>query len=210
MKIRLIIFFVACLAIAIIAFGELWTKLPQWLSLEGLQRYGVFHWGVLVLCVLWLWMKRQGIIPGMQTAKFRLPFVLAGLVLLALSILLPWHDDLFLFPMLLGFLGAFTVIFSRAFVIPTILLAIYGFSVAFPVYMMEWLGEPSSMMVTSMVVAITQILGLPVSSEGSLLQFNSLAGENISTVVTPGCVGYYTIGVFIALYALMMLDIMLP
>ncbi len=210
MKIRLAIWVAACLAIAIVAFGELGAKLPQWLSPGGLQRYGVFHWGVLCLCVLWLGLKRKDILSRMQAAGLSLPFILTGLALLALSIFLPRRDDFLVFLMLLGFLGVFTVVFSRACVTPAILLAIYGFSVAFPVLMIAWLGEPSSMLVTSTVVAITRILGLPVSSQGLVLHFNSLTGDAISTTVTPGCAGYATIGVFIALFSLMMLDIRLP
>ena len=33
-------------------FGELWGKLPHWLSPTGLQQHGLFHWGVLGLCIL--------------------------------------------------------------------------------------------------------------------------------------------------------------
>lgn len=210
MKIRLIIWLATCLVISIVSFGELWAKLPQWLSPEGLQRYGVFHWGVLGLCILWLWLKRKDILPRMQAARLRLPFVLAGVALLALAILLPRHDDFLVFLMLLGFLGAFSIIFSRASIIPAILLTIYGFSVAFPILMMGWLGEPSAILMTNTVIAVTGILGLPVASRGVVLQFDSLTGDAVSTAVTPGCVGYATIGVFIALFSLMMLDIRLP
>ncbi|MFC1930039.1 exosortase/archaeosortase family protein [Chloroflexota bacterium] len=38
----------------------------------------------------------------------------------------------------------------------------------------------------------------------------SITGDAVSTAITPGCAGYATIGVFIALFALMMLDIRLP
>jgi hypothetical protein len=89
LKIRLIIWFAACLAISALLFGELWAKLPQWLSLEGLQRHGVFHWGVLGLCILWLWLKRKDILPKMQVGRLSLSFILAGVALIALSIFLP-------------------------------------------------------------------------------------------------------------------------
>jgi exosortase/archaeosortase family protein len=210
LKTRVAVWVAACLAISIIAFGELWAQLPQWLSPEGLQRYGVFHWGVLGLCVLWLGLKRKDILSRMQTGRLSLPFILAGVALLALSVFLPGRDDFLVFLMLLGFLGIFTIIFSKAGIIPAILVAIYGFSVAFPILMMVWLGEPSSILVTNMVVAITRILGLPLASQGVVLQFNSLTGDIIRTAVTPGCAGYATIGVFIALFSLMMLDIRLP
>ncbi len=210
MKIRLAIWLAAGLAVSIISFGELWAKLPEWLSPEGLQRYGVFHWGTLGLCALWLVLKRRDILSRMQTSQLSFPFVLAGVALLALSTFLPRHDDFLVFVMLVGWLGVSTIIFSRASIIPAILVAIYGFSVAFPILMMGWLGEPSAILVTNTVVAITRILGLPVSSQGVVLQFNSLTGDTIRTAIVPGCTGYATIGVFIALFSLMMLDIRLP
>ena len=210
LKIRLIIWFTACLAISILSFGELWAKLPQWLLPEGLQRHGIFHWGVLGLCILWLWLKRKDILSKMQTGRLSRSFILAGVALLALAILLPRRDDFLVFLMLLGWLGIFTIIFTRACVMPSILLAIYGFSVVFPILMTVRLGEPSAILTTSTVIAITKMLGLPITSEGLVLHFTSLTGDVISTTIVPGCAGYATIGVFIALFALMMLDIRLP
>ncbi len=146
----------------------------------------------------------------MQAGRLSLPFILAGVALLALAIFLPRSDDFLVFLMLLGWLGIFTVIFSGACIIPSILLAIYGFGVVFPILMIRWLGEPSATLVTNAVTAVTRMLGLPITSEGVVLHFTSLTGDAISTTVTPGCVGYATIGVFIALFSLMMLDIRLP
>lgn len=146
----------------------------------------------------------------MQTAKFSLPFILGGLALLALSIFLPRSDDFLVFLVILGGLGIFTIMFSQASIIPTILLAIYGFSLMFPLLAIRWLGETSAILVTNTVVAITNALGLPIASNGLMLQFDSVSGDTIRTAIVPGCVGYATIGVFIALFSLMMLDIRLP
>ena len=210
MKTRLIIWLTICLASSIIFFGQLWARLPEWLSLEGLQRYGVFHWGVLGLCILWLWLKRRDILPRMETASFSLLFVLIGVALVVLSIFLPRSDDFLVFLMLVGWLGVFAIIFSRASVIPTILLAIYGFSLVFPILATRWLGELSTIPVTNTVIAVTQMLGLPIANQGQVLHFTSVTGDVISTSVVPDCAGYATISVFIALFSLMMLDIRLP
>jgi hypothetical protein len=51
LKTRLIIWITGCLALSTIAFGELWAKLPRWLSPEGLQQYGVSQWVILALCM---------------------------------------------------------------------------------------------------------------------------------------------------------------
>lgn len=210
MKIRLIIWFTISLVGSIILFSEMWLKLPQWLSPDGLQRYGVFHWGVLGLCILWLWLKRKDIASRMQTARFSLPFILGGLALLALSIFLPRSDNFLVFLVILGGLGIFIIMFRRAAIIPAILLAIYGFSVAFPILMIGWLGETSATLVINTVIAITTILGLPITSQGLVLQFDSVTGDAIATTVSVDCAGYATMGVFIALFLLMMLDIRLP
>jgi len=210
LKSKLVIWFAACLALSILSFPKVWTKLSQWLSPEGLRYHGVFHWGVLGLCLLWLWLKRKDISSKIQASRFSPPFVLIGAVLVVLSLLLPRSDDFLVFLMLLGWLGVFIVIFSQAYFIPSILLAIYGFSLVFPVLTTGWLGEPSAEFIASVVTAITRGLGLPVVRQGLTLHFNSAGGNVVSTTLVPGCAGYATIGVFIALFALMMLDIRLP
>ncbi len=210
LKTRLIIWLAACLAISVISFGKLWAKLPEWLSPDGLQSYGVFHWGVLGLCILWLYLKRKDILPRMQTGGRNFPFMLGGVALLTLSIFLPRSDDFLVFLMLLGWLGIFSMIFSRAAVIPAILLLIYGFSLVFPILAIRWLGEPSAILVLTTVTAITTALGLPITNQGQVLHFTSVNGDVISTTVSVDCAGYATMGVFIALFLLMMLDIRLP
>lgn len=210
MKIRLVIWCAGCVTVSIIFFRELWASLPEWLSVEGLQRHGVFHWGVLGLCILWLWLKRKDILPRMQAQKFSPHFMITGVVLLALSIFLPRSGDFLVFLMLLGWLGIFACLFSRASILPSILLAIYGFSVLFPLVMNGWLGKPSSVLVANVVTGITRIFGLPITNKGVVIQITDIRGDAFSTTIVPGCAGYATIGVFMALFALMMLDIRLP
>lgn len=146
----------------------------------------------------------------MRTGRFSLPFILSGVALLALSIFLPRSDDFLVFLMLLSWLGIFTIVFSGACIMPAIFLAIYGFGLGFPIVMTEWLGELSARLTVNVVIAATRMLGLPIMSEGLLLRFNSVTGDIIATTVSPECAGYATIGIFIALFTLMMLDIRLP
>ena len=210
MKTKIIISSALCLVFSIFAFKQLWAELPQWLSPAGLQSYGVFHWGVLGLCILWVWLKRADIWPVMQKGRFSLPFIVAGTAIVVLSILLTRIDNLFIFPVLIGWLGFFAIFFGRAVMIPSALLAIYGFSLVFPIFMVEWFGEPSVIPVTRTVSVITAMLGLPIEIDGAVIHYTSLNGDIISRIVTPDCAGYQTIGVFIALFSLMMLDIRLP
>jgi exosortase/archaeosortase family protein len=209
LKLKLTIWFAACLALSILAFGELWGRLPEWLSPRGLQQYGVFHWGVLGLCFLWLWLKRKQVFSNVPMGWARPPFIVLGVCLLALSLFLPRSDSFLVFLMLLGYLSVFTMIFGKASVIPLILLSIYGFSVAFPILMLRALGEPAAKLVASTVTLLFNIFGLPVTSEGQVLQLVSVTGESLSATITPGCAAFTTLGVFIALFALMTVDIRL-
>ena len=210
MKIRLIIWLIACLVISILSYGELWGKLPQWLSPSGLQQHGVFHWGVLGLCTLWLWLKRKDILPRMHGGRLSAPFVVIGVILVILAIFLPRSDDFIVSLMLLGWLGIFTIIFGRACFLPTIFLAIYVFSVAFPLFIVNWTGESPAVAMAEIVTTISKLFGLPVSNQGALIHFFSRADTSVRVAIVPGCVGYATIGVFLALFALMMMDIRLP
>ena len=199
-----------CLAISIVFFWELWPKLLQWLSPAGLQRHGVFHWGVLGLCLLWLWLKRKDLLPKMQSARFSYPFIIAGIVLILLSIFLPRSDDFLVWLMLLGWLGVSAIIFTRAMVLPSALLGVYGFSVLFPIVIDRWIGEPSALLVANIVAGLTKIFGLPVTNDGIVIRLTDATGDTISTAIIPSCAGYATIGVFVALFALMMVDVKLP
>lgn len=207
---KVIIWLIGCLAISIIAFGELWPKLIEWLSPQGLQQHGVFHWGVFGLCLLWLWLKRRDILPAMKDAKPSPRYILVGLVVLALSLFLPRSDDFLIFLMLLGWLSIFTIIFKKAGMVPSILLAIYGFAVGFPIVMGTWVGNTSAILTTNVITTIFKAIGFSIMNDGTVLTFNSVNGDTISTVITDACSGYYTIGVFIALFSLMMIDIRLP
>ena len=210
MKIRLIIWLVACITVTLLFFRELAVKLPQWLSIEGLQQHGVFHWGVLGLCFLWLWLKRADISPRMQSYRFNLYFTIAGILMVILSVLLPQSESFIFFEMLLGWLGIFTIIFGRAAILPSALMAIYAFSIAFPILMNGSTGELSVKLVIIVIKNISGFLGIPLGSQGQIISFTDISGNTIYTGIVPGCAGYATIGVFIALFALMMLDIRLP
>ena len=66
------------------------------------------------------------------------------------------------------------------------------------------------MFVANTVTGITRMFGLLITNDGVVIHLNSPSGNAISTTIVPGCAGWATIGVFMALFALMMLDIRLP
>lgn len=210
LKIKIAIWLAGCMVIAIIPFNDLWLKLPRWLSPDGLQNYGLFHWGVLGLCGLWLWLKRRDIIPKIREGRPGVLYILAGLSLIALSVTIPKSDYFLVFFLLLGWMGLFTIIFGHACKIPLILLSIYGFGLAFSPLMTEHLGQPMAAVETGIIIFILEALGLSIINNGLVLHLTSRTGDVVTTTIAPACAGYATIGVFIALFALMMLDIRLP
>ncbi|MBI2869303.1 MAG: hypothetical protein HYX96_05715, partial [Chloroflexi bacterium] len=186
LRTKLVSWVLACLLAAVIIFGEVWLDLPRRLSPEVLQASGVFHWGALGLCVIWLLLKRDRIAAGLrgQARPFSRLF---GLFLLMLSILTPRTDYAAVFLMLLGFLGLFIIVFGRGFALPAALLAVYGFSLAFPVLATAWLGESSAGFTAGIVRRLAGLMGLPLNAAGLTLRFTSLTGAPMSVVVTPGC-----------------------
>jgi len=107
--------------------------------------------------------------------------------------------------MLLGWLGVFAIIFNKVSLTPSILLAIYGFNVSFPIVMDPLVCEAAATANTNVVMVIFNMFGLPITHEGTILTFNSANGDAIRTAMTTACAGYATLGVFLALFALMML-----
>ena len=66
---RLALWLVVSLALSLIFFREFWASLltmltPGWLFGE----HNAAPWGVLGLCVIWLWLKRRQIGSEMETA----------------------------------------------------------------------------------------------------------------------------------------------
>jgi exosortase/archaeosortase family protein len=145
----------------------------------------------------------------MNWDKLELRYLLIGVGVLALSLFLPRSEDFLVFLMLLGWLGVFTIIFKSASLIPSILLVIYGFSVGFPIVVDPLIGEAAAVANTNIVIAIFDLFRLSIAHEGTILTFTSASGDIVTTVLTTACSGYATLGVFLALFALMMLDVRL-
>jgi len=228
------------LALSLIFFQEFWASLGTMLSLDWI--FGQHHaspWGVLALCLIWLYLKRKevwremlenrqvkrlqvGRLEGrggercepykpsnfMNLQTFKL--VLVGLALVVGAILVPPSRDFLVFQVLLASLGVFVVVFGKAAKIPSILLGIYGFAISFPL-IIERFGElPYSMSEIKPLMWILTSLGYSLESQGHWVHLISFSGEPISVAITAGCAGPATMGVFIAIFALMMLDTPLP
>ncbi len=211
------------LAISLIFFPEFWASLGTMLSLEGIfGQYRAAPLGILGLCVLWLYLKRKEVWREMsKSAKSEnndskinfaprfLNYTL-GLALVSGALLMPSSQDFLVFQVMLASLGVFTIIFGKAGQIPTILLGIYGVAISFPLIIERFAQLPYSISVIKPLLWILTGMGYPLQSQGQWVHLTSASGEPISVVITAACAGPVTMGVFFALFTLMMLDTPLP
>jgi len=216
---KVALWFLASLAISLIFFPEFWADLGTMLSLNWI--FGQHHaapWGVLALCLIWLWLKRKKIDlnakfknknSGLNFAFYTLNFTL-GLGLVTGAVLMSPSQDFLVFQVLLASLGVFVIFFGKTAKIPALLLGIYGLPISFPLLIERFAQLPYSMIAIKPLVWILTSLGYPLQNQGQMIYFTSASGEPISVVIIAACMGPATMGVFLAIFALMMLDIPLP
>ena len=137
-------------------------------------------------------------------------FLPLGLALAVGAILMPASQDYLVFQVLLVLLGVFIIFFGKAAKIPSILLGIYGFAISFPLVIERFTQTPYSIAAIAPLMGLLTILGYPLENQGQWIHFTNLSGESISVTITAACVGPAAMGVFLAIFALMMLDILLP
>jgi exosortase/archaeosortase family protein len=225
---RLLLWLVLSLALSIIFFRDFWASLPGMLSPSWvLGQHHAAPWGVLALCIVFGWLKRRELREGMSLnshqilrslrslgmtmgAKGSLGMIFVGLGLVAGAVLMPSSQDYLVFQVLLASLGVFVIIFGMGAKIPSILLAIYGFAISFPLAVERFAENAYSQTAITPLMGLMTTLGYPLQGEGQWVHFTSTGGEPISVAITIGCAGPATMGVFIALFALMMLDMPLP
>jgi exosortase/archaeosortase family protein len=203
--------FAVCFTLSLVFFHQSLEGIATMLSLSYI--FGQHHaapWGVLLLCFIWLWLKRVVVLQGMSMESYSHVFFVLGLVLLAVSLLMPTAGDFLVFQLLLAWLAVFIIFFGKGMLIPAILLGIYSFSISFPLIIERFAELPYSKTVILPATWILTWLGYPLESQGQWVSFLSSSGESISVLITAACAGPATMGVFIAIFALMMLDIPLP
>ncbi|MBI2854729.1 MAG: exosortase/archaeosortase family protein [Chloroflexi bacterium] len=203
---KLVLWLLLSVMLSLVFFRELWTSLPTMISPDvvlGQQRAST--WGVLALCLLFLWLKRKEIWKGISRES-SLIFVPVGLALVASAVLMPSYKDYLVFQVLLASLGVFVALFGKGARLPSIVLVIYGFAVSFPIGVQRFLEGPYQQTAFVPLTGLMRAMGYPLRVDGQWLHFTSTGGEPISVVVTMACAGPATRGVFIALFALMMLD----
>jgi len=207
---KLLLWLLLSLAISLIFFQEFWTNLgtilsPNWIF----GQHHVAPWGVLGLCGIWLWLQRKNIRREMELRQNSV-FIPLGLAIVAGAILIPASPDFLVFQVLLVSLGVFIIFFGRGGRIPSILVAIYGFAISFPLMIARFAEAAYAQTAITPLMGLLTTLGYQIENQGQWMYFISSSGEPISAVITAACAGPATMGVFIAIFALMMLDIPLP
>jgi exosortase/archaeosortase family protein len=164
----------------------------------------VHAWGVLGLCLLGLFMKRRAITrhfgepPSAPYAAFGVGCCAASLVLFPPAALLA------------GGLGLFAILFGRAARWPVFLMLVYLVTVSLPVLAESLADAPLGTATIVPMAAVLEALGYPVARFGQTLSLADAAGQAIIVRVTAACAGPATIAVFLALFALMTMDLRLP
>jgi exosortase/archaeosortase family protein len=215
---KLVVWLVLCLFISTLFFRELWTNIGTLLSFDYIQSHGAYSWFVLLLCFLWIWMKRVEIRRGMQMRR-KTFFIAVGLIMLVVSLTASLHYlpsptpdyEFVFFLLLLACLGIFAIFFGEACLIPSALLGIYCFALVFPLLISRYFGTRYSLATVLIVVSILTAFDYPITSQGQLIHIHSPTNDiDIFAFIDAACSGSVSLGVFIAIFALMMIDIMLP
>ncbi len=208
---KLAICFAVCFIISFVLLHESLDGIATMLTLNYiLGQNHAAPWAVLLLCGIWLWLKRKDIVQGMKEESYSPVSIALGLVLLLVSLLIPAIDDLLVFQLLLAWLAVFIILFGKGMLIPAIMLLIYGFSISFPLLVNRFAELPYSQTIILPAMWILTMIGYPLESLGQWITFVSATGEQIGVLVNAACAGPATMGLFIALFALMMLDRPLP
>lgn len=198
------------LGLSYLLVPELWSSIGTLVSPKYV--FGQLHaspWGVLGLCLLWLYRHRRGVGEGMGVGAGPV-FLLLGAGLAAAAALLPDGRDWLVLRGLLVGLGVFTALFGRAARLPTVLAAIYALSLSLPLMAEELAAVSYARAQVVPLVGLLEGLGLPVSAQGQWLLLTTVSGQPVRALVTAACAGPVTMGVFLALFSLMVLDTPLP
>lgn len=210
MRFRLVFWAVATTLLAVLVAGENWPRLKATLSYGYIVAgHHAAPWGVLGLCLLWLYLQRKKIRAAMDqgSAPF---FFLFGLGLGGVSFFIPAPVDFLLLKVFTASLGIFALFFKRGAMIPFVLLCAYALTIFMPVLVQRYLEVPYARTAIAPAAGLLKLTGLPVAVSGQVFHFLTPAGKEMAVLVSSGCAGPTTMAVFIAIFSLMMLDLPLP
>jgi exosortase/archaeosortase family protein len=167
---------------------------------------------VLVLCVLWAYIKRTEILEaarrGTDAKWLILGLLLAGGSVGLLYYVAAFSDSLPLTLFTIGFVvvAQFSLFFGPASKIPLMLLGLFGIAVGFPVLLENTAATWFPRATAVLSVSTLQLFGLPVTLNGITVTLNSLLGYNIVTKVDTRCAGSDSLAIFLAIFGLMLID----
>lgn len=179
--------------------------------------------GVLVLCLVWLCLKRAEIKKGMKkpspaSCRFGsrpqavkvlslLSCILPGSVVLSASFLVPESGHFLLLKVAAVAAALFALLFPCAAKIPLILLSTFAFTVLFPVFVQSYFETGYALTAVIPAAWFIRACGLPAAASGQVFALTSRAGEELVVRVSSACAGPATMAVFVAIFILMMLDV---
>lgn len=211
-RLRLLLWLLTSAAITGVLFPRLWARLGGLLSVRYLTSPDTLALEVLALLTLGLlWSRRHSLEADISASTGATPLLYPGLGLTALVFLLvlPFPPRLLPLQFLLAYGAAFTLFFGRAARIP--LLAAGVLAVPFAVtYLISLSGGGYAQPVSWALESGLRLGGLPVSREGLIFSYTQTSGQASSFVISWECAGSYSMGFFLALFLLMMLDRPLP
>ena len=182
-------------------------------QIKNIVATGLYPYVVLLLCIIFF-IAKSNIKESYRISndqEIELIYFISGIVLILLSIFMPKNIDLpyIIFKIILGYLGIYVLIVGKFAILPTYLLSIYGFSIAFPEFAEQHTSETFLQFITWITVKISSIF-IPVNFSNYTIIIISLSTENILIIINTACTGVAALALFIAIFALMMADIPLP
>lgn len=186
---------------------EDWAALKSYLSLSYiLGSHHVAPWGVLALDAILIFVKRQEIKKAMEGGS-SVVFIGIGLLLIgAFIFLIPFTPDLFVLKITAACVGVFAIIFGRSAFIPLVLYGAYAFTVTFPLFVQKYFEAPYAATAVIPAALLFKLSGASMAVIGQVFNFKTPAGEEMSVLVSGLCAGPATMAVFIAIFAMMMID----
>ncbi len=202
----------ACLALAFFVFWSAFANVAPLLNYAALKQNGFYIWAVLGLCVVWGYMKRKEILDAARTGTDS-RWVLAGTILAGASLGLLYYSATFvealpltLFAIAFVVVAQFTLFFGKASKIPLMLLGVFGIAVVFPALLESAVAAPFPRATAVLCVSTLQLARVPVTLNGVTVTLNSLMGYNIVVNVDTRCAGSDSLAIFLAIFALMLID----
>ena len=202
----------ACLALAFFVFWSAFANVAPLLNYAALKQNGFYIWAVLGLCIVWGYMKRTESGGAARTGTDG-RWVLAGSVLAAASIGLLYYAANFveslpltLFAIAFVVVALFALFFGKASKIPLMLLGVFGIAFVFPALLESAVAAPFQRATAVLCVSTLQLARVPVTLSGVTVTLNSLVGSNIIVDVDTRCAGSDSLAIFLAIFALMLID----